>query len=62
MVTPNWKCGHSKTIAERCMECELVSAREALSFAQQDVEKYSAKIARLEAEQCAGISAECGNP
>jgi len=44
-------CSHGKTFEERCIECELVSAREGLRWAKESVEKYSERIAKLEAER-----------
>lgn len=44
-------CGHAKTFKERCIACELVSAREGLAWAREGVEKYSKLIIKLEAEQ-----------
>lgn len=43
-------CGHARSFKERCVECELILAREGLAFAQQKIEKYSKLIAELEPE------------
>jgi hypothetical protein len=45
------RCGHAKSFTDRCIDCELVSAREGLAWAKDGVEKYSKLIAKLEAEQ-----------
>jgi hypothetical protein len=44
-------CGHGKTFKERCIDCELVSAREGLRWAEESVRKYSKRIADLEAQK-----------
>jgi hypothetical protein len=44
-------CSHAKTFKTRCIECELVSAREALASARDNVNLYGKLIAKLEAEQ-----------
>ena len=48
-------CGHGKTFEERCIECELVSAREGLRWAKESVEKYSERIVKLEVERGASV-------
>jgi len=45
------QCGHAKTFAVRCIECELVSAREGLAWARDNVNLYGKLIVKLEAEQ-----------
>jgi len=42
-------CGHGKLFTEPCIECQLISAREGLKWAQENVERYSCRIAELEA-------------
>lgn len=49
-------CSHGKTFDERCIDCELVLAREGLRWSQEGVERYTQQIARLEAEKCANIT------
>jgi hypothetical protein len=44
-------CGHAKTFSTRCIECELVSAREGLGWAKDSFDKFSKLVAKLEAEQ-----------
>jgi hypothetical protein len=44
-------CGHARPFAVRCIECELVSAREGLAWAKDSFDKYSKLVAKLEAEQ-----------
>lgn len=44
-------CSHARSFKERCVGCELVSAREALAWAKDGVEKYSKLIIKLEAEK-----------
>jgi hypothetical protein len=43
-------CSHGKTLAEPCIDCKLVLAREGLAWAQQGVERYSKLIAEMEGE------------
>ena len=45
------ECSHSKTFKTRCIECELISAREALAWAKQNANEYSKLVIKLEAEQ-----------
>jgi len=45
------QCGHGKRYDERCVECEIVSAREGLAWAKIDVERYEARLAQLEIEK-----------
>jgi hypothetical protein len=49
-------CGHGKRYAERCIECETVSAREGLGWAKRDLEHYEMKLRLLEAEKTTLIS------
>ncbi|MCK1281499.1 hypothetical protein IVB46_40405, partial [Bradyrhizobium sp. 61] len=42
-------CGHGRPFKQRCIDCELVSAREGLAWAKEGVEKYSKLIVKLEA-------------
>lgn len=51
IATMSRRCSHGKTFEEPCIDCKLVLAREALAWATQGVELYSAKIAQLEAEK-----------
>lgn len=44
-------CGHGKTFDERCIECELVLAREGERWAKESLALYRAKIAKLEQEK-----------
>jgi len=44
-------CSHGKTFDERCIDCELVLAREGLRWSQEGVERYTQQIARLETEK-----------
>lgn len=44
-------CGHARLFAARCIECELISAREGLAWAKEGIDKYSKLVAKLEAEQ-----------
>lgn len=44
-------CGHGKTFDERCIDCELVLAREGERWAQESLIRYRAKIAKLEQER-----------
>lgn len=44
-------CDHAKAFKERCIECEIVSAREGLAWAQDSFCQYSKLIAKLEAEK-----------
>lgn len=45
------KCGHAKSFASRCIECELISAREKLAWAKDDFDKYGKLVIKLEAEK-----------
>ena len=49
-ATPK-SCGHSKSFSERCIECELVLAREGLAWAKDNLNTYSKLIIKLEAER-----------
>lgn len=44
-------CGHGKMFKKRCIECELVSAREGLATAKENMNLYGKLIAKLEAER-----------
>lgn len=44
-------CGHARPFAARCIECELISAREGLAWAKDSFDKHSKLIAKLEAEK-----------
>jgi hypothetical protein len=45
------ECGHAKSFKDRCIECELVSAREGLAWAKDNLNQYSKLIEKLEAEK-----------
>lgn len=47
-------CGHGKLFSERCIECALISAREGLKWATENVDRYSKQIAELEKEKSDG--------
>lgn len=51
MTIPKKGCGHGRPFKQRCIDCELMSAREGLAWAKDDVEKYSKLIVKLETEQ-----------
>lgn len=44
-------CSHGKPFSERCIGCELVSAREGERWASENLARYRNTIARLTAEQ-----------
>jgi hypothetical protein len=44
-------CGHAKPFSSRCIECELMSAREGLAWAKDNLDKYGKLVVKLEAEQ-----------
>ena len=44
-------CSHGKTFDERCIDCELVLAREGERWAQESLVLYRTKIAKLEQEK-----------
>jgi hypothetical protein len=44
------KCGHAKTFKTRCIECELIMAREAVAHAEDNLNQYSKLVVKLEAE------------
>lgn len=53
MTEPMWfpkGCSHGKTFSQRCVECDLLLAREGERWALADVAKYRARIALLESE------------
>lgn len=58
------QCNHAKPFSVRCIDCEFVSAREGLRWAQENVKLYSNLIAKLEAEQAlrATLSSGHGEP
>jgi len=43
-------CSHGKLFTEPCIECELILARSALEHSKDDVVRFTAKVAKLEAE------------
>lgn len=47
----NEKCSHQRTFETRCIECELIMAREALAHAKDDFDKYGKLVVKLECEQ-----------
>lgn len=44
-------CIHMKPFAARCIECELIMAREAVDHAKDSLNLHSKLVAKLEAEQ-----------
>lgn len=50
-MTYERKCSHSKTFKTRCIECELIMAREAVAHAKDNLDKYGKLVVKLEAEQ-----------
>ena len=44
-------CGHAKLFSTRCVDCELISAREGLAWAKDSFDKYSKLVVKLEAEK-----------
>jgi hypothetical protein len=56
IATMSRGCGHGKTFAEPCIDCQLVLAREGLAWATQSVDRYSKLIAELEVEKKKGLS------
>ena len=44
-------CGHARPFSTRCIECELISAREGLAWAKDSFDKNSKLVAKLEAEK-----------
>lgn len=51
-ITP-WapECGHKRLFKTRCIDCELIMAREAVAHAKDSLDKYSKLVVKLEAEQ-----------
>lgn len=45
------ECSHNRAFKARCIECELIMAREALAHAKDNLEKYSKLVVKLEAEK-----------
>lgn len=45
------ECSHKKPFAIRCIDCELIMAREALAHARDNLNQYSKLVVKLEAEQ-----------
>jgi hypothetical protein len=45
------KCSHSRTFKTRCIECEMIMAREAEARAKDSLNQYSKLVVKLEAEQ-----------
>jgi hypothetical protein len=55
-------CGHAKSFSTRCIECELISAREGLAWAKDSFAQYSKLVAKLEAEQLMAASLSLSRP
>lgn len=49
-MTYERKCSHAKTFKTRCIECELIMAREAVGHAKESFNLHSKLVAKLEAE------------
>jgi hypothetical protein len=45
------ECSHKITFKTRCIECELIMAREAVTHARDSFNQYSKLVVKLEAEQ-----------
>lgn len=45
------ECSHNRTFKTRCIECELILAREAVAHAKDNLDKYGKLVVKLEAEQ-----------
>jgi hypothetical protein len=45
------ECSHKRTFKTRCIECELIIAREAVAHAKDNLDKYGKLVVKLEAEQ-----------
>ena len=45
------KCSHKRPFKVRCIECELIMAREAVAHAKDGLNQYSKLVVKLEAEQ-----------
>lgn len=45
------KCSHQRTFKTRCIECELIMAREALAHAKDNLDKYGKLVVKLECEK-----------
>lgn len=45
------ECSHKRTFKTRCIECELIMAREAVEHAKDNFNQYSKLVVKLEAEQ-----------
>lgn len=44
------ECSHNRTFKTRCIECELIMAREAVAHARDNFNQYSKLVVKLEAE------------
>jgi hypothetical protein len=44
------ECSHNRTFKTRCIECELIMAREAEAHAKFSLNQYSKLVVKLEAE------------
>lgn len=45
------ECSHKRPFETRCIECELIMAREAEAHAKDSLNLYSKLVVKLEAEQ-----------
>jgi hypothetical protein len=45
------ECSHKRPFKVRCIECELIMAREALNHAKDSLNQYSKLVVKLESEQ-----------
>jgi len=44
-------CSHGRSFKGRCIECELIMAREAVAHAKDNFDKYSKLVVKLEIEK-----------
>lgn len=44
-------CSHALPFQVRCIECELISARESVAWAKDNLDKYGKLVEKLEAEK-----------
>ena len=51
MADEHKECSHGRTFSERCIDCELVSAREGERWALESLTKYRDRIEKLEREK-----------
>lgn len=45
------ECSHKRTFKTRCIECELIMAREAVAHAKDNFDKYNKLVVKLECEK-----------